>query len=264
MRFHGKRLAFTSILEPDADIRPKTRLYEVAVRGGKPKELVALPGFAEQPVWSPDGKYIAYVTRSRTGWNVDQWVIKPDGTDARKVSELGGWASWSPDSRWLYFAEPAANGGYRILKKPTEGGETLTVRNEGQRQAVGPDGTLYFARELASVNGASDMEVLRANPETGPAQPMVRIPGERLPSWLMMQPVISPDGKNLALLLADGGSINIWALPTAGGEMRRITDFGKESTLIARRVSWSSDGHSIYAAVGKGDADIVLLSKLVP
>jgi eukaryotic-like serine/threonine-protein kinase len=216
------------------------------------------------PVWSPDGKYIAYVTRSRTGWNVDQWVIKPDGTDARKVSELGGWASWSPDSRWLYFAEPAANGGYRILKKPAEGGETLTVRNEGQRQAVGPDGTLYFARELASVNGASDMEVLRANPETGPAQPMVRIPGERLPPWLMMQPVISPDGKYLALLLADGGSINIWALPTAGGEMRRITDFGHEATLIARRVSWSSDGHSIYAALGKGEADIVLLSKLAP
>ena len=46
--------------------------------------------------------------------------------------------------------------------------------------------------------------------------------------------------------------------------MHRITDFGNESTLIARRVSWSSDGHSIYAAVGKSEADIVLLSKLVP
>ena len=57
----GKRLAFTSILEPDADIRPKTRLYEVAVRGGKPKELVVLPGYAEQPVWSPDGRRLAFV-----------------------------------------------------------------------------------------------------------------------------------------------------------------------------------------------------------
>ena len=57
----GKRIAFTSILEPDADIRPKTRIYEVAVRGGKPKELVALPGYAEQPVWSPDGRRLAFV-----------------------------------------------------------------------------------------------------------------------------------------------------------------------------------------------------------
>jgi eukaryotic-like serine/threonine-protein kinase len=216
------------------------------------------------PVWSPDGAYIAYVTRSRTSWNVDQWLIKPDGTNARKVSDVGGWAAWSPDSRWLYFAEPGRDGSYRILKRAPEGNDNVVIRNEGQRPAVGPDGTLYFARQLANVNGSSDIEMLRANPETGPAQPLVHIPGSRLPPWLMMQPVLSPDGKWLALLLADGGSTNIWALPTAGGEMHRITDFGHEATLIARRVSWSSDGHSIYAAVGRGEADIVLLSKLAP
>jgi serine/threonine protein kinase/Tol biopolymer transport system component len=216
------------------------------------------------PVWSPDGKYIAYVTRSRTGWNMDQWLIKPDGTGARKVSELGGWAAWSSDSHWLYFAEPSRDGGYQILKRETEGNENVVVRNEGEKEAIGPDGTLYFARQLASVNGASDMEILRANPETGPAQLMVRIPGSRLPPWLMMQPVISPDGKFLALPLVDSGTTNLWALPTTGGEMHRITDFGHEPTLIARRVSWSSDGHSIYAAVGRGEADIVLLSKLAP
>jgi serine/threonine protein kinase/Tol biopolymer transport system component len=216
------------------------------------------------PVWSPDGAYIAYVTRSRTGWNVDQWLMKPDGTDARKVSDVGGWATWSPDSRWLYFAEPGREGSYRILKRAPDGNENLVIRNEGEKPAVGQDGTLYFARELAGVNGASDMELLRANPESGSAQPVVRIAGSRLPPGMMMQPVLSPDGKWLAILLADGSNINIWALPTAGGEMHRITDFGHEATLIARRVSWSSDGHSIYAAVGKGEADIVLLSKLVP
>jgi Tol biopolymer transport system component len=217
------------------------------------------------PVWSPNGANIAYVTRSRTSWNVDQWMINPDGTNARKISEIGGWAAWSPDSRWLYFAEPARDGSYRILKRAPDSNENIVVRNEGQRPAVGPDGTLYFARELANVNGSADIEMLRANPETAPAQAMVRIAGSRLPPLSMaMQPVLSPDGKWLALLLTDGGSTNIWALPTAGGEMHRITDFGNESTLIARRVSWSSDGHSIYAALGKSEADIVLLSKLVP
>jgi len=46
--------------------------------------------------------------------------------------------------------------------------------------------------------------------------------------------------------------------------MRRITDFGRQATFITRRVSWSSDGHSIYAAVGKGEADIMLFSNLKP
>jgi hypothetical protein len=43
---------------------------------------------------------------------------------------------------------------------------------------------------------------------------------------------------------------------------RQITDFGERTTFIARRVSWSSDGRSILAAVGEGDSDIVLLEGL--
>ena len=34
--------------------------------------------------------------------------------------------------------------------------------------------------------------------------------------------------------------------------------------LIARKVSWSPDGQSVLAAVGEGDADIVLLTGLIP
>jgi hypothetical protein len=45
-------------------------------------------------------------------------------------------------------------------------------------------------------------------------------------------------------------------------EWRQITDFGDRTTFIARRVSWSSDGRSILAAVGDGDSDIVLLDGL--
>ena len=58
--------------------------------------------------------------------------------------------------------------------------------------------------------------------------------------------------------LTDGVTTNIWALSTSTGEWRQITDFGDRPTFIARRVSWSSDGHSIVAAVGEADADIVV------
>jgi len=80
---------------------------------------------------------------------------------------------------------------------------------------------------------------------------------------MMVQPVLSPDRKWLAITLANASVTDIWAQPTSGGEMRRITDFRTQATFITRRVSWSSDGRSIYAAVGKGEADIVLLSNLV-
>ena len=130
--------------------------------------------------------------------------------------------------------------------------------------AVDAQGKLFFVMNLPALNGLSDMEILTAYPENGTAQKLARISGSRLSSGVLMQPVLSPDGKWLALLLTDGPTTNIWAQPTDGGAMRKITDFGAQATFIVRRVSWSSDGHSIYAAVGKGEADIVLLSNLKP
>ena len=215
------------------------------------------------PVWSPDGRYIAYVKRGRIGWNVDLWLIKPDGSNAHKVSDGGGWACWSPDSRWLYYSPPSRNG-FQIEKTSPEGGTHLLVRQEGQKPAVDAAGRLFFVLTLPALNGLSDMEIRTAKPEDGPAQKLARISGSRMSNWLLMQPVLSPDGKWLAGPLTDGPTTDIWAQPTAGGPLRRITDFGGQATFITRRVSWSSDGHSIYAAVGKGEADVVLLSNLKP
>ena len=217
------------------------------------------------PVWSPDGSHIAYVIRSRTGWNVDLWIVNPDGANAHRVSVGGGWAAWSPDSRWLYHAPPKnTEGGFDIRKVSTDGATAVEVRKDSQRPAVAADGTFYYAVELANVNGTADLEILKARPETGPATPLLRISSARLPSWIMPQPVLSPDGNWLAMPLGDGPSSNIWIQPTAAGAMRRITDFGRQATFITRRVSWSPDGKSIYAAVGKGEADIVLLNNLLP
>ena len=215
------------------------------------------------PVWSPDGRHIAYVKRGLTAWNVDLWLMNPDGSEAHKVSDGGGWACWSLDSQWLYFSPPSQNG-FRIDKASPAGGGNLSVRAQGQKPAADSRGKLFFVQSLPALNGLSDMEILVADPENGPARRLARISGSRLSSWLLMQPVLSPDGKWLAVLLTDGPTTDIWAQPTAGGPMRRITDFGRQATFITRRVSWSSDGHSLYAALGKGEADIVLLSNLKP
>jgi Tol biopolymer transport system component len=150
------------------------------------------------------------------------------------------------------------------VKVNVTGGTNVVVREAGEKSAVGADGKLFFMRNLPALNGLSDTEILVAKPENSNAQRLARISGSRLSSWLLMQPVVSPDGKSLALLLTDGPTTNIWAQPTDGGPMRRITDFGRQATFIARRVSWSADGHSIYAALGRGEADIVLLSNLRP
>ena len=120
--------------------------------------------------------------------------------------------------------------------------------------------TILFDRPLA--DGTPEFEIRVATPEDAPFRVLARISASRVPIWQIVNPALSPDGKWLAQALTDGFTTNVWALSTATGEWRQITDFSDRATFIARRVSWSSDGHSILAAVGEGDADIVLMEGL--
>lgn len=195
---------------------------------------------------------------------MESWLINPDGSNLRKIEDRDGWATWSGDGQWLYYGV-TNKGIWHLNKVSMNGGAPVVVRPENlQAPAVAPDGNaLYFTRYLANVNGSTDQEIQVARPENGPAQTIARIPGSRIPAWQLIHPVISPDGKWLAMPLSDEGVTNIWAIPTAGGLFRQITDFGKRRTFIARRVSWSWDGKFIYAALGEGDSDVVQLSGLL-
>ncbi len=221
------------------------------------------------PVWSPDGKDIAYVTtRNQKGWRFSLWLVRPDGSNDHLVAQNGGWACWTADSKWLYYAVPTEVG-YRIEKISPDGGPPVVVRTDN---AIGPamspdNSTLYYSSPQENLTGVTDYEVRMARPDNGPARVLAKIPGLRVPvahGWTV-SPVVSPDGKSLALLLRDhSGNINIWSLPTQGGNLRQLTDFGQRRTTIARRVSWSSDSRSIFAALAEGDSDIVLIEGVLP
>ena len=119
---------------------------------------------------------------------------------------------------------------------------------------------------VGGAEAASRTLYSRRNPPRerhAPFRVLTRIPASRVPIWQIVNPALSPDGRWLAQALTDGAATNIWALSTSTGEWRQLTDFGDRPTFIARRVSWSADGRSILAAVGEGDADIVLLEGFV-
>jgi Tol biopolymer transport system component/DNA-binding winged helix-turn-helix (wHTH) protein len=220
------------------------------------------------PIWSPDGRFITFVTNSPSeeGRSIEYWIIRPDGSNPHIAILQGAWATWSGDSKWLYYSDwgPVRTTGSVLMKVPMSGGTPVVVRTDNARApAVAPDGlALYYVVPLQNLNGSLDYELRVARPENGPSTLLARISGDRIPSWQGLHPVISRDGKWLVMPLEDRQGTNIWVASTATGELRQITDFGEKRTLIARRISWSSDGKWVFAAVGEGDADIVEMDGL--
>ena len=214
------------------------------------------------PVWSPDGGSIAFVSsKGHTGFDFGIWLVNPDGTDERNVAKQGLGQAWAPDGRWLYYAETSAGILYKVSP---HGGPPIKVRAEPTRNVIGVhDTTLYYVVERPLLDGRPELEIRAATPENGPSRALARIPASRVPSWQIVNPALSPDGAWLAMPLTDGYTTNIWALSTRTSLWRQVTDFGNRATFIARHVSWTPDGKSILAAVGEGDADIVLLDGLV-
>jgi TolB protein len=82
-------------------------LYTVQPDGSHLHRLTALGTSALMPAWSPDGRWIAFVTFGGFGWP-EIALVHPDGTGQHKVtSSSDGFASdpvWSPDSTQLLIS----------------------------------------------------------------------------------------------------------------------------------------------------------------
>jgi len=248
-------------------------LWVLPLAGGEPRQIT----FEKDPnmvmgvpIWSPQGNLITFATGrlSSDVRGVGYWVLHPDGSDLHLFVPLGAWATWSGDGKWLYYSESSPfqpTHSFRLMKVPIDGGAPVVVRTDNARgPAVAADGSaLYYVVPLQNLNGSLDYELRVARPENGPSTLLARISGERAPLWQGLQPVISNDGKWLVMPLDDKLGTNIWVASTKDGKLRQITDFGDRRTFIARRVSWSADGKSVFAAVGEGDADIVQMEGLL-
>ena len=103
----GRRLAFgrQTWTEESAEGRRGQQWFIASIDadGENLSELTRGPFSETNPSWSPDGARIA------VEWNGRLAVMKPDGTDVRRMPvdfELNSWSglSWSPDGKQLAFS----------------------------------------------------------------------------------------------------------------------------------------------------------------
>jgi len=108
----GTELCFTAVTEKMEAISTNADLFLVPVAGGtEPKRITKNPGYDGNPVYSPDGKYIAYHAQLINGYEADRWRVwlydRQDGKNEnltetsfdRNATEL----TWSADGKTIYF-----------------------------------------------------------------------------------------------------------------------------------------------------------------
>ena len=217
------------------------------------------------PVWSPDGSQIAHIRT--TAGNSEQWLVKADGSEARKLLDRGVFASWSRDSAWLYYAIRDPDFCIERLQVADPSARPERIRCDGATAPMpGRDGSLIFQRQLVAPIGGFNYEIHRANSDRADSTLLLPIDGRRLSydSAFGVPTALSPDGKWLAYAVMDGATANLWKLSTDGGKPQRITDFGDRASWIVRQITWAGpDGRFIYAAIANVDADIVSIAGVV-
>ncbi|MBI4312395.1 MAG: S9 family peptidase [Chloroflexi bacterium] len=231
----GRRIAYV-VTEIDAKADGYRSAIWVAEDSAAPRQLTSGGKSDAQPRWSPDGRYLAFLS-NRAG-NANQLYLLPmTGGDPAKLTELPRGVNeiaWSPRSDAIAF----------------------TSRTGGAQAAAGqtpPPRVITSFKHKVNGQGFSDgsrLHVFVLSLEGG--QPKQLTDGD----WDDAQIAWSPDGGEIAFISArherrDWDSAeDVWTVPVASGAARRLT---KGQGAFAAP-AFSPDGKTI-AFTGVGDPE---------
>lgn len=226
-------------------------LWTVPAAGGTARLLVAHPATESRPLYSPDGRQVAFVS-TRTG-NGDLYVLDRATGAVRRLTwddaeeQLD---AWSPDGRWLYFSSSSRDiaGMNDLLRVSVTGGTPSEVSAERYTNeffaAPAPSGDrlAFSARGIASSqwwrNGHSHIDESEIwLLEGGAYRRLVGRGAKNL--W----PMWSADGKSLSFVSDRDGKENLWTQEIGGREARQLTRF--------------RDGRVLWPTISKDGASIV-------
>ncbi|HEX5973151.1 MAG TPA: DPP IV N-terminal domain-containing protein [Gemmatimonadaceae bacterium] len=246
-------------------------LHVLDVASGADRKLatawLSIPPFVDtrEVAWSPDGKWLAYVTGAGARQFANVFVVPASGGESRQVSWLsngnGGGLSWSPDGTFItlssgqrtedrqairidlvprtpHFREDQ----FRDLFSPTSPARPGPRTQQPQPGAPAPQPatpTDSAARRDSIARAKKDVTIVFED---------IRKRVSALPTGLDVGDVsISPDGKSLLLVASAAGQTNLYAYS--------IDDLSREQPTARQLTStpgfksaaqWSPDGKEVW------------------
>lgn len=214
-------------------------IYSMPISGGAATALTNDIAWNMQPVFSPDGKYIAFTSDRDGGDNI--WIMRPDGSEPRAVTKesfrLLNSPAWSPDGQFIvarkHFTASRSLGAGEVWQYHISGGNgvMLTERPNDQKDlgepAFSPDGQyIYFSQDDTpgkTFHYSQDSEsgiyaIKRFERATGNIEVLLAGAGGAI------RPTPSPDGKYLAYIRRVDFQSTLFLYDLTSGEHIKLYD----------------------------------------
>lgn len=212
-------------------------IWTLSIEDGAPKQLTDDPIWEGRPVWSGDGKTIAFNRGSR-----ELYFIPAEGGIPKKIMDSGRPYSWSPDGEWLWYYSPKPR-----LYRMSDGHVFEITLPEGIGEFLSWS---LDAKKMLFYTSSYDYAPLAKAVSTqgGPSFQL----GRGLPLWPYVH-FWFPDSQ---MIMTGGGDLDdrdLFMIPISGGKSATIKlDFSAENDFHPRSVS--PDGKKLLIFVPRGES----------
>jgi dipeptidyl aminopeptidase/acylaminoacyl peptidase len=238
----GAWVAYTVTTADSAKDRTDSDIWMTSWDGAQTVRLTWSPESESSARWSPDGRWLAFVSGRQEGKGGQVWLLDRRGGEAQRVTQIKGGVSdvsWSPDAKRLAL----------VVDEETD---SLARRDTADHKTPKPIviDRYAFKRDAGGYLGTTRTRIVLFDLDTRKADTLSRGPDDDdLPSW-------SPDGTRIAFVRTPppepghAGNDAVYVMEArAGATPRRLSTFPGDE---GGRPAWSPDGRTI--AFLRGDS----------